>query len=159
VARIDLDSGTLPEFEHRLKEIQSTEERQWGTMSLAQMFAHLRLTVEISLEEREAKNESRQWLTPILYVLMFRIFTNWPHGKIPTSKQFLDDSAEDVEGERSLLIESMYRFVDIAGKDPERITLEPLLGRISLKKWARVHGVHVDYHLRQFGSVADKATH
>jgi hypothetical protein len=147
-----LDSGTLAEFERRLNAVGSTEERLWGTMSLAQMLAHLRLTVEISLEEREAKNESRQWLTPVLFLLMFRVFTNWPHGKIPTSTQFLDDSAADVEGERSQLIDSVRRFVEAADDNPKRITLEPLLGRISLRKWARVHGVHVDYHLRQFNN-------
>ncbi len=152
MARIDLDSNTLSDFERRVNAVGSTEERLWGTMSLARMLAHLRLTVEISLEEREAKNESRQWLTPILYVLMFRVFTNWPHGKIPTSTQFLDDSAEDVEVERTLLIESMRRFAKEAEANPARVTLEPLLGRISLRKWARVNGVHFDYHLRQFNS-------
>jgi hypothetical protein len=152
VARIDLDSGTLPEFERRLNAVGSNEQRLWGTMSSAQMLAHLRLTAEISLEEREAKNESRQWLTPIVYWLMFRVFTKWPHARIPASTQFLDDSAEDVEGERKPLIESMQRFVEETAKNPERITLEPMLGRISLKRWARVHGVHVDYHLRQFGA-------
>ncbi len=152
MARIDLDSATLPEFERRVNAIGSTEQRQWGTMSLAQMFAHLRIVFEISLEEREAKDESRAWLMPILWILLFRIWTNWPKGKIKASPQFLDDSAEDVEAERSELIKSMHRFMERAESDPERIVLEPMLGRISLKKWQRVHGAHSDYHLRQFGA-------
>ena len=152
MARIDLDSATLPEFERRVKAVASTKHRQWGTMSLAQMFAHLRIVFEISLEEREAKDESRAWLMPILWILLFRIWTNWPHGKIKASRQFLDDSAEDVEAERSQLIESMRRFVERSESDPERVVLEPMLGRISLKKWQRVHGLHSDYHLRQFGA-------
>lgn len=152
MARIDLDSSTLPEFQRRLAAISSTEQRQWGTMSLAQMFAHLRIVFEISTEERETKDESRAWLLPILWVLMFRVWTNWPKGRIKTSPQMLDDSAEDVEDERARLIASMGRFVECSESDPERIVLEPLLGRISLKKWRRVHGVHCDYHLRQFGA-------
>jgi len=152
VARIDLDSVTLAEFERRVNAIASTTERQWGKMTLAQMFAHLRIVFEISLEEREVKDESRAWLMPLLWILMFQIWTDWPKGKIKASPQFLDDSAEDIEVERAQLIESMRRFVNRSESDPERIVLEPMLGRISLKKWRRVHGVHTDYHLRQFGA-------
>jgi hypothetical protein len=152
MARIDLDSNTLAAFENRIAAVVSTDQRQWGTMSAAQMFAHLRITVEISNEERETTDESRAWLMPILWVLLFRVFTNWPKGKIPASAQFLDDNADDLESERTQLIEAMQRFVKRSADEPERIVLEPMLGRISLKKWQRVHGVHTDYHLRQFNA-------
>jgi len=152
VARIDLDADTVADFERRICTIQPTSERRWGTMTPARMLAHLRIVFEISLEEREAKDESRAWLMPIIWVLMFEIFTNWPKGKIKASTQFLDDSAEDLESERAQLIAAMHRFVKRAENNPDRIVLEPMLGRISLKKWRRAHGVHVDYHLRQFGA-------
>ncbi len=152
MARINLDSSTLVEFELRVKGITSTNQRQWGTMSLTQMFAHLRIGFEISIEERETIDESRAWLMPILWILLFRLWTNWPKGKIKASPQFLDDTAADFEAERSKLIEAMRRFVKRSESDPERIVLEPMLGRISLMKWRRVHGVHSDYHLRQFGA-------
>lgn len=151
MARIDLDPATLPGFVRRINAIETTESRRWGAMSVAQMFAHLRIVFEISLEEREVVDESRAWLMPVLWILMFRLWTNWPKGRIKTSTQFLDDSAEDIEGERARLAQSMRRFVERSERDPERIALEPMLGRISLTKWRRVHGVHTDYHLRQFG--------
>ncbi len=152
MAKIDLDSSTLAEFEQRVNTIGPTRPRQWGTMSVAQMLAHLRIVFEISLEEREVTDESRAWLMPLLWVLLFRVWTNWPKGKIRASPQFLEHSADNVESERALLIESMRRFVERSNDDPGRIVLEPMLGRISLKKWRRVHGVHTDYHLRQFGA-------
>ncbi len=152
MARIDLDSGTLAEFERRVNAVRSTNERLWGKMTLAQMFAHLRIIFEISLEERAVKDESRAWLMPIVWILLFQIWTDWPKGKIKASPQFLDDSAGDIEAERFQLIESMRRFVKRSESDPGRIVLEPMLGRVSLKKWRRVHGVHTDYHLRQFGA-------
>ncbi len=121
-------------------------------MNVARMFAHLRITFEISLEERAAKDESWPLLLPVLWVLLFEVWTDWPKGKIKASPQFLDDDAEDVEQERSLLLEAMRRFTARAEREPERPVLEPMLGRVSLKKWRRIHGVHVDYHLRQFGA-------
>jgi hypothetical protein len=152
MARIDLDSSTLPSFEQRVSAVAPNAERRWGTMTPARMFAHLRITFEISLEEREAKDESRAWLMPILYALLFQLWTDWPKGGIKASPQFLDDTADDAEAERALLLASMRRFVLRAESDPERIVLEPMLGRVSLKKWRRIHGVHADYHLRQFGA-------
>ena len=152
MARIEFDSTTLDAFERRVAAIDSSERRKWGTMSLAQMFAHLRIVFEVSLEERETRDESRAWLMPVLWLLLFRLWTNWPKGRIKASTQFLDDNADDVEAERSQLIAAMRRFVAKSEAEPDRIVLEPMLGRISLKKWQRVHGVHCDYHLRQFGA-------
>ncbi|HRI86833.1 MAG TPA: DUF1569 domain-containing protein [Candidatus Hydrogenedentes bacterium] len=152
MAHIDLNAESLPAFERRVSMVAATVSRRWGTMTLAQMFAHLRIVFEVSLEERETKDESRAWLMPIIWLLMFRVWTNWPKGLIKASSQFLDSSADDVETERILLLESMRRFVARSESDPERIVLEPMLGRISLKKWQRVHGLHTDYHLRQFGA-------
>lgn len=151
MARIDLTSQNVEDFERRVNAVQSSDQRLWGTMSVAQMFAHLRITFEISLEERETKNESREWLKPVIYNLLFVLWTNWPKGKIQASSQFLDDSAEDIETERKLLLESIRRFVEESEQNPDRITLEPMLGHITLKQWQRVHGIHTDYHLRQFG--------
>ena len=152
MARIDLDSATVSEFERRLRAIAPTATRKWGTMSLAQMLAHLRITLEVSLEKRDTKDESRAWLLPVLWVLLFELWTDWPKGKIKASRQFLDDSAEDVERERALVFESMRGFVIHAESYPERLVLEPMLGRVSLKKWRRIHGIHIDYHFRQFGA-------
>jgi len=152
VARIDLDADSLLGFERRIRAIDVNATRRWGTMSLPRMLAHLRITFEISLEKRDVKDESRAWLMPILYFLLFQLWTDWPKGKIKASPQFLDDSAKDADAERTLLIESMHRFVQRSESEPDRVVLEPMLGRISLKHWRRVHGVHVDYHLRQFGA-------
>lgn len=152
MARINLDATTLPDFEQRIRAIQPSAARRWGTMSPAQMFAHLRITIEISLEEREARDESRPWLTPVLYCLLFELWTDWPKGVISASTQFLEPGAEDFAEERQHLIDALRRFVPRAEQEPERLTLEPMLGRVSLKKWRRIHGVHTDYHLRQFGA-------
>lgn len=151
MARIDLDEQTLADFERRVNAVGVETPRLWGRMSAAQMFAHLRIIFEISLEERAAKDESRPWLMPILWWLLFEWWTDWPRGRIKASPQFLDDSAEDLEHERGLLLSAMRRFVEYSGAHPERLVLEPMLGKVSLRRWRRIHGVHADYHLRQFG--------
>lgn len=151
MARIDLNADTLPAFIARVERLVPDAAPGWGTMSPAHMLAHLRITFEVSLEERAAHDESWPGLTGILYVLLFRVFTEWPRGRIKATAQFLDDGAADFESERERLVDAMGRFVSEAAREPGRVTLEPMLGRISMQQWQRVHGVHCDYHLRQFG--------
>jgi hypothetical protein len=45
----------------------------------------------------------------------------------------------------------MNLFVDELERSPDKTGVNPGLGRIPLTKWSRVHGVHNDHHLRQFG--------
>ena len=118
--KIDLNRDTLPDFERRISALTSTQSRQWGTMSLAQMLAHLRIVLEISLEERETTDESRAWLMPIIWLLMFEWITNWPKGKVKASTQFLDDTAEDVESERAQVLKLLGRFVERSGPNRTR---------------------------------------
>lgn len=151
MARIDLDRTTLADFQSRIARLGPEAHRQWGTMTAAQMLAHLRIIFEISLEEREAEDESRPWLLPLIWLVIFVWWTNWPKGRIKASPQFLDSEASDFEAEREQVLNAMDRFVNQAERYPERKVLEPMLGRVSLSKWRRIHGVHTDYHLRQFG--------
>lgn len=151
MARIDLNDETLEQFKSRLRALKPEAQRQWGTMSAAQMLAHLRIVLEISLEERESKDESRPWLLPIIWLIVFEWWTNWPKGRIKASSQFLDSTATDFEAERDQVLAAMERFVAHAARFPARKVLEPMLGKVSLRKWQRIHGVHTDYHFRQFG--------
>lgn len=151
MARLDLNPETLPDFARRVRAVGPDAARQWGRMSPAQMLAHLRIIFEISLEERETRDESRPWLMPVLWMLLFVWWTRWPKGRIQASAQFLDDTAHDLDAERAGLLDAMRRFVDRAEEDPDRRVLEPMLGRVTLRQWRRIHGIHTDYHLRQFG--------
>lgn len=57
----------------------------------------------------------------------------------------------DFASEQGELIRRMNLFVDELERSPDKTGVNPGLGRIPLTKWSRVHGVHNDHHLRQFG--------
>ena len=57
----------------------------------------------------------------------------------------------DIEEEKATLIAAMDRFVEAADKDPAAKALSPEFGWMRLDFWRKVHGIHTEHHLRQFG--------
>jgi hypothetical protein len=151
MARLDLDRNTLEAFVGRINRIESADQRQWGTMEPEKLVAHLEYMFRVSLGEVDVKTMFFPAPKFILWVLFFEWFTNWPGGKFKAPENFFPSPAENLDQIKSECIEAAGRFVAQLESDPEQIGLSPLLGQITLRKWARVHGVHMDHHLRQYG--------
>ena len=63
----------------------------------------------------------------------------------------LPSPSSDFPAQQAEFIRLMERFVAEFETNPDRKTLSPLLGMITIRQWSRVHGVHNNHHLRQFG--------
>ena len=147
-----LDRDNLAFFRERLMDIHSTDQRRWGNLTPVELIRHLRRSVEISLGEGEpVKITSIPLVSPLLGVLLFRVFTSWPRGKIKVPKSMTPDPEGDIIEERLALFETMERFIDTAEEDPRRPAPSPVCGMVTLKYYRRIHGVHLRHHLRQFG--------
>lgn len=151
MARIDLNSATRDSFVVRIEGIENDAQRQWGTMAPEKLLRHLTFMFEISLGEREPEKIFMPMPHIVVWYLFFEWFTNWPKGKIEAPPAFFPEPEGAVDIERAACIAGLQRFVDALETTPERTGFSPLLGHIPLRKWARVHGVHLDHHLRQYG--------
>lgn len=151
MAKLDLDASTAASFEARIGGIESESQRQWGTMSPEKLLRHLTFMFELSLGEREAEKIFIPMPRALTWLLFFEWFTNWPKGKIQAPPLFFPESEGDLEAERAACLAGLHRFVGQLNTHPEQMGFSPLLGNIALQKWARVHGVHLDHHLRQYG--------
>lgn len=152
MAVLDLDRSTVDAFIDRLGEIRAPEQRSWGTLDPAQLLRHLTATIEISLNERQANKVFMPVPKFAAWWLFFVWFTKWPEGKIQGPADFFPEASGDVEEERAACIAAVRRFVNQLETAPDQKGFSPLLGNIPLRRWARVHGVHFDHHLRQYGA-------
>ncbi len=141
---------TAPDFRSRIEKISASTQPQWGSMDATKLMRHLSRSFEISLGEVEVKDESTWVSRNILWYLFFYVFTNWPQG-IKAPEVFTPEPEGDFEKEKQILLESMERFLTALEREPERIALSPMMGPISLRNFARINGVHLNHHLRQFG--------
>jgi hypothetical protein len=148
MALIPLRQDTLSVYAERVSGFGPDATRRWGTMNPGQTLAHLRSTIETSLGEFEVEDAST-WLSRPLLGLVLAI--PWPKGKINGPTELFPPSDGELPEARARLLAAMGRFVEAAGRDPGRRSLNPLFGWQSLNTWTRFHGKHLDHHLRQFG--------
>lgn len=136
----------------KLGELTPDSKRLWGEMNVTRMLCHLRTSIEQSIDP----NAKVKIITPpiirdVLGWLLFDVFTNWPKGKFKAPKELTPETNKDFAEEKRLLFDVMDRFAAAAEKDPDERHVSPVLGSITLKRWAHAHGVHLNHHYRQFG--------
>lgn len=151
MAAIDMDRSTLPRFIERVERIDEKSERLWGKFSVTHMLAHLIRSVEISLGEVEVSDKSNFLIRNIARPLIFSGFMPWPKGRIKTLPVYLVEPEGDLDSQKKNLAEGFKRFVDAAEAEPEKPMLHPAFGNLPLRGFRRIHGMHCDHHLRQFG--------
>ena len=151
MARLDLNRQTADAFIDRINSIHSLEQRQWGTMDPQKLLRHVTYLVEISLGEEKAEKIFMPMPSFLVWLLFFDWFTHWPKGKIDAPPAFFPEGKKTIEEAREQCIAAINRFCDQLEVAPDQTGFSPLLGTIPLHKWARVHGVHMDHHLRQYG--------
>jgi len=143
---------SLEHYTARINGICTESRPLWGTMSPPKMLRHLRLAFEASLDEVQAEDRSNLLTRTVLRFIVFHVWTNWPKGKITVSGELTPEPDGDLRFEREQLFEAADRFLDSLERDPKGPGgVHPLFGRQTIGYWSRIHGVHCDHHLRQFG--------
>lgn len=138
-------------FKNRLRNLTPDARRRFGTMSLPEMLAHLEQTLKVSLGEVPAKDESNWLVRNIVGPLAFHVLP-WPRGRLKTADLMLVPPEGEVEELIQRICDAIDRFVEVYEKEPERTAISPLLGPLTLRQWALVHGRHIPHHLEQFGA-------
>jgi len=151
MATIDLNRTSAGDFVRRLDAINTSDQRRWGTLDPAALMRHLNYVFEASLNEQRAEKVFIPLPRFVVWYLFFVWFTRWPEGKIKAPDSFCPDGDAVLEEERTRCVAALWRFVEALESAPERKGFSPLLGNISLRRWSRVHGVHLAHHLRQYG--------
>ena len=145
----DFNSKTVTHFLNRIANVEKDTKRRWGTMTPAQMFAHVSLGFEGSLGELPIEGNGKipfKWLKPIVLSGLLPFPKN---GKAPPV--FITDNVGSVAEERERLQKSIKRFLGQSEKEPGRLQVNPLFGPMTMTQWARLHCLHLNHHLDQFG--------
>lgn len=133
----------------RMRSLTESSGGRWGSLNVAGMLQHLRLSARMAVGELELPSSNKRafQLFPlkhlILYVLPF------PKGA-PTAPGLKPGVATSFESERTEVIELLERIgtgpADGAGP------AHPLFGPLTRREWGVVTYKHCDHHLKQFGA-------
>lgn len=151
IATARLTAANKDAWIDRIRRIQPGAKPRFGSMTPEALFAHLTRTLEISLGEAVLPDMSTPVTRTILKWMFFDLPIPWPKGKIKAPEEFTPRPAGNFEDERRRLFDSIQRFAAAQSAAPRRKVLSPLLGMQTLIFWGRIHGRHMEHHMRQFG--------
>ena len=145
------DSTIVTQVKTRLALLEPQSERQWGTMSAAQMVAHCSVSMQWAVGEVVPEKAALpgRILGRVVKPMVFRNDDPMRRNS-PTVKSLLVTDARDLDKERTALLSLIDRF---AAGGPAGCTRSPhsFFGTMTPEEWAILMYKHLDHHLRQFG--------
>jgi hypothetical protein len=142
------DQGTIDNAVERLNKIDEDAKPLWGSMSPAQMRAHLVTAVRYSLGKDElTPDESSFLIKNILGPLFLGGILKFPKN---IGRPKLYDASAPTATTDEVKAE-LDAFLAAASADTFDPPPHPSLGDLGPKGWGKLHDIHADHHLRQFG--------
>ena len=140
------DDSSRQEIINRINKLSSDSKPLWGKMSVAQMLAHIIITMELALENPKPPR-----------AFMGRIFGGMVRKKLLSSepfkkngftpKQLRVDSPQDFNNQKEKILSLTNKFQKGAITD----MVHPFFGNMTEEEWGRLQYKHIDHHLQQFG--------
>jgi hypothetical protein len=133
----------------RINKLSPESRSQWGKMNAAQMLSHCHGPIDVAFGDLNLKaNFFMQLLGKMLKTKILKS----PEFKkdSPTAPAFIRKEACDFEQSKVGLIKRINKFSEL-GEKSIKTTKHPFFGEMTLSEWDRLHVMHLDHHLKQFG--------
>jgi hypothetical protein len=150
-----LDRATALDFERRLRGLRADAPARWGRLDAHAMLRHLRASLELSLGDIASPRLVPRWIGAPAGWALTTFLTRWPRGlggHLAPIATLLPPALGSFEEDREHLLAALRRFVERLDADPRARAPHPVFGALARWRWARVHALHLDHHLRQFGA-------
>jgi hypothetical protein len=137
----------------RLRALRPDSVRRWGRMSAHQMVCHLSDGFRMGIGEKAVSHASGPLQRTMLKWIVLYVPLSWPPGIL--TRPEID---QEVGGTRPVDfaadIARLEVLVELVTAQPRNFEwqLHPIFGRMSQADWLRWGYLHVDHHLRQFGT-------
>ncbi len=149
--RFPLDRQTAPVFERRISRLRPDTAARFGSLTPHRMIVHLDIAFQVSLGSVPCEDISTLFLrTPVIRWMIINVLP-LPKGVMKAPAAMTPEPVAGFEDSRRALLDQLRVFVEAAEAEPDRRTLDPWLGMITLRDWSKIHAVHLDHHLGQFG--------
>jgi uncharacterized protein DUF1569 len=144
-----LDEADRNAINSRLRSLSPSSTGRWGSLDVAGMLHHLRLSARMTLGELEVPSVNKRvcQVFPLKHLLLYVL--PFPKGA-PTAPALKPAIATSMEEERAALLKLLDRIGTgpREGGGPDH----PLFGPLTWREWGVVTYKHADHHLKQFGA-------
>lgn len=146
----DLNAGTASHYIDRINAISGDTPRVWGTMTPAQMCAHMSLSIEGGLGEVDFKDRGN-FVIRLMLPVIFSGVIPMPKGRAKTAPEYVAPDTAEFQPEQDRLLKNIQRFLDDCESNPGAKHNHPFFGMMNVAQWQRGHALHLNHHLQQFG--------
>ncbi len=144
------DKDVCEKIISRINNLTVDSTPNWGSMNVAQMFAHCNVTYEMAFTNKHPK--------PNFFVkTMLKLFVkNSVVGTKPfpknsrTAPQFIITNEKDFEKEKVRLIDFIHKTLEL-GKNHFEGKESHSFGALNSNEWNNMFYKHLNHHLEQFG--------
>jgi hypothetical protein len=145
---VNLTRDGLDHFRILIEKVSEQTSAKWGTMNPVNMIAHLNLLLDMTLEVGTFPDKSNIFFRTVVKFMVLNVLP-MPKG-IKAPPAFAPVAKEKFIEERRLLLEKLELFTHALEKTPQRISRHAVFGPLTFTQWGKLHGKHIDHHLRQF---------
>ncbi|MFN3753635.1 DUF1569 domain-containing protein [Flavobacterium sp.] len=133
----------------RIHQLTPESKALWGKMTVDQMLSHCQAPLDFAFGKTPMK---ANFLMRIIGKLARNKILNSKeyHKNSPTAPAFIRKETYDFEAAKQGLIERINIFSEL-GQKAIKTTKHPFFGEMTYEEWSKMHTMHLDHHLRQFG--------
>lgn len=145
------DQAFIDATAKRLEQLTPESQPLWGKMSCAEMMGHLNMTIIYSMGNLPKIPASPTW---VYRNVVGPLILN---GVIKLPKNFTPPRPEGAPappptpGNAEMLLNAMKMYLAGLQAGTIKAPPHPGFGDIGAEGWGKMHVVHTDHHLRQFG--------
>lgn len=144
-----LNERDRAELDTRVRSLSVSSTGRWGSMDVASMLQHLRLSTRMALGELPVPSANKRvfQMFPLKHLILYVL----PFPKsAPTAAELKSSASVSFEEERAALLELLERIG--TGPSEGEGPAHPLFGPMTWREWGVATYKHTDHHLRQFGA-------
>ncbi len=138
------------EIVDRINSLFSESKREWGTMNVSQMLAHVQTPLKIACGELRLNRSLAGFVFGRIAKRKLSGEKQWRRN-MPTDKNFVIKDKRNFEEEKAKLLALVHRFGQ-SGPGGILNKMHPFFGNLTADEWDKLMWNHLDHHLRQFGA-------
>ena len=141
------------EILHRLRSVRPESVRRWGRMSAHQMVCHLSDALRMGTGHKPVSHATGPLQRTILKWIVLYLPVRWPAG-ILTRPEIDQELAGTRPVDFAADVAQLEALLALITAETRTFSWQahPIFGKMSDAAWLRWGYLHMDHHLRQFGS-------
>ena len=133
----------------RIHKVTPESKAQWGKMNAAQMLSHCHGPIDVAFGDLNLK--ANFFMLLLGKIVKNKILNSAEFKKdSPTAPAFIRNEPCDFEQSKADLIQKINHFSEL-GEKAIKTTKHPFFGEMTHEEWDKLHVMHLEHHLKQFG--------